>query len=105
MARLQPDTPTELAEPVRKFANQLMDIGARSVAGIANADPDQAARLKDADATNAMITTLCKLAPAPPDRRRGRLPRRYRFGLFWDNGWVSAPSPLLSRIDLRGTDL
>ncbi|WP_099037501.1 hypothetical protein [Mycobacterium neglectum] len=60
MARLQPDTPTELAEPVRKFANQLMDIGARSVAGIANADPDQAARLKDADATNAMITTLCK---------------------------------------------
>lgn len=60
MARLQPDTPTELAEPVRKFANQLMDIGARSVAGIANSDPDQAARLKDADLTNAQIGTMCK---------------------------------------------
>jgi hypothetical protein len=60
MARLQPDTPQDLADPVRKFANQLMDIGARSVAGIANADPDQAARLKDADATNAQISTMCK---------------------------------------------
>lgn len=60
MARLQPDTPEDLAEPVRKFANQLMDIGARSVAGIANSDPDQAARLKDADLTNAQITNQCK---------------------------------------------
>jgi hypothetical protein len=60
MARLQPDTPAGLADPVRKFANQLMDIGARSVAGIANADPDQASRLKDADATSAQITNLCK---------------------------------------------
>ena len=50
----------DLADAVRKFGNQLMDIGARSIAGIPNADPDQAARLKDADATNAMITTLCK---------------------------------------------
>ena len=60
MARLQPDTPPDLAEQVRKFGNQLMDIGARSVAGIANADPDQAARLKDADFTNASIANLCK---------------------------------------------
>jgi hypothetical protein len=60
LARLQPDTPADLADAVRKFGNQLMDIGARSIAGIPNADPDQAARLKDADATNAMITTLCK---------------------------------------------
>ena len=60
MARLQPDTPADLAEQVRKFANQLMDIGARSVAGIANSDPDQAARLKDADLTNAQIGAMCK---------------------------------------------
>jgi hypothetical protein len=60
LARLQPNTPAELAEPVRKFGNQLMDIGAHSIAGIANADPDQAARLKDADATNTQITNMCK---------------------------------------------
>ncbi|BBX02732.1 hypothetical protein MMOR_36680 [Mycolicibacterium moriokaense] len=60
LARLQPDTPSELADPMRKFGNQLMDIGARSIAGIANADPDQAARLKDADQTGGMITNLCK---------------------------------------------
>jgi histidinol dehydrogenase len=33
------------------------------------------------------------------------LPRRYRFGLFWDNGGVNASSPLLARIDLRGDEL
>lgn len=60
LARLQPDTPSELADAVRKFANQLMDIGARSIAGIPNADPDQAARLKEADTSNATITNLCK---------------------------------------------
>jgi hypothetical protein len=60
LARLQPDTPAELAEPMRKFGNQLMDIGARSIAGVANADPAQATRLKDADQTGGMITNLCK---------------------------------------------
>ncbi len=60
LARLQPDTPPELADAVRKFGNQLMDIGARSIAGTPNADPDQSARLKDADASNATITNLCK---------------------------------------------
>lgn len=60
LARLQPDTPPELADAVRKFANQLMDIGANSTAGIPNSDPTQAARLKDADATSGTITNLCK---------------------------------------------
>lgn len=60
LARLQPDTPTELADAVRKFGNELMDIGARSIAGIPNSDPDQAARLKEADTSNATITNLCK---------------------------------------------
>ncbi len=49
LARLQPDTPSELADAVRTFGNQLMDIGARSIAGIPNSDPGQAARLKEAD--------------------------------------------------------
>jgi len=60
LARLQPDTPSELADAVRKFGNELMDIGARSIAGIPNSDPDQAARLKEADTSNATITNLCK---------------------------------------------
>ena len=60
LARLEPGTPPELADAVRKFANNLMDIGARSTSGIPNSDPDQAGRLKEADAANATITDLCK---------------------------------------------
>ncbi|KUI17972.1 hypothetical protein AU192_03795 [Mycobacterium lehmannii] len=60
LARLQPDTPPELADAVRKFANQLMDIGAHSIAGIPNSDPDQAERLKAADTSNGEIANLCK---------------------------------------------
>ncbi len=60
LARLQPNTPPELADAVRKFANNLMDIGARSTTGIPNSDPGQAARLKEADSANAKITELCK---------------------------------------------
>lgn len=60
LARLAPDTPADLADAVRKFANNLMDIGARSTAGIPNSDPGQAARLKEADEANAKITELCK---------------------------------------------
>jgi hypothetical protein len=60
LARLQPDTPSDLADAVRKFANNLMDIGARSTAGIPNSEPAQAARLKEADSANATINNLCK---------------------------------------------
>jgi hypothetical protein len=60
LARLEPGTPPELADAVRKFANNLMDIGARSTSGIPNSDPDQAGRLTEADAANATITDLCK---------------------------------------------
>ncbi len=51
---------TELADAVRKFANNLMDIGARSTSGIPNSDPAQAARLKEADEANTTIINLCK---------------------------------------------
>ena len=67
LARLEPGTPPELADAIRKFANNLMDIGARSTSGIPNSDPDQAGRLKEADAANATITNLCDLAPAALD--------------------------------------
>ena len=60
LARLQPDTPPDLADAIRKFANNLMDIGARSTSGIPNSDPGQAARLKEADEANKTITDLCK---------------------------------------------
>lgn len=60
LARLQPDTPPELADEVRAFANTLMDIGARSTSGIPNSDPEQAQRLKEADSANTRITELCK---------------------------------------------
>jgi hypothetical protein len=60
LARLQPDTPTDLADAVRKFANNLMDIGARSTSGIPNSDPGQTARLKEADDANKSLNDLCK---------------------------------------------
>jgi hypothetical protein len=60
LAQLDPATPAELADEVRKFANNLMDIGAAATAGAQNSDPDQAAKLRDADTSNAAITELCK---------------------------------------------
>ena len=59
LARLDPATPTDLADGVRNFANNLMDIGAAATAGSQNTDPDQAARLRDADTANATIVELC----------------------------------------------
>lgn len=59
LAKLDPATPSDLAEAVRTFANNLMDIGAAATAGAQNTDPDQAARLRDAEAANATVTELC----------------------------------------------
>ena len=58
--RLDPATPTELADEVRGFATVLTDIGAAATAGAGDSDPDQAARLKDADAANTKLGELCK---------------------------------------------
>jgi hypothetical protein len=60
LAKLDPATPSDLADAVRTFANNLMDIGAAATAGALNTDPDQAARLRDAEAANATVTELCK---------------------------------------------
>jgi hypothetical protein len=60
LARLDPATPTDLSDAVKKFGDLLMDIGANATAGSQNSEPAQAARLKDADATNATIAQLCK---------------------------------------------
>ena len=53
-------TPNDLADPVRKFANALVDIGAAATAGAQNSEPDQAARLREADEANATISEKCK---------------------------------------------
>jgi hypothetical protein len=60
LARLDPATPPELADAVRAFGNGLMDIGAAATAGAQNSDPEQAVRLRDADAANNKIAGLCK---------------------------------------------
>ncbi len=60
VSRLDPATPAEVADAVKKFANTLLDIGAAATAGSPNTDPDQAARLRDADAENAKLAVLCK---------------------------------------------
>jgi hypothetical protein len=37
-----------------------MDIGAAAIAGAPNTEPEQAARLRDADAANVKIAQACK---------------------------------------------
>jgi hypothetical protein len=59
LAKLDPATPSELAGDVRTFANNLMDIGAATTAGVSNADPTQAKRLTDTDELNNKIVKLC----------------------------------------------
>lgn len=60
VSRLDPATPADVSDAVRKFAGTLMDIGAAATAGMQNTEPDQAARLRDADAQNARVTEVCK---------------------------------------------
>ncbi|MDG4668843.1 hypothetical protein [Mycobacterium sp. 236(2023)] len=59
LARLDPATPTDLASEVRRFANQLMDIGAAATAGVPNTAAAQAGRLQDAEAASAAISGRC----------------------------------------------
>ncbi|UXA20322.1 hypothetical protein [Mycobacterium sp. SMC-4] len=59
LARLEPATPADLADEIRRFANQLMDIGAAATAGVSNSDPVQAARLADAEAASATLSARC----------------------------------------------
>lgn len=60
LARLDPAVPQQLASDVTTFANTLMDIGAASIAGALNTDPEQAARLKEVDGLNTKLFEDCK---------------------------------------------
>lgn len=53
-------TPSDLADPVRKFANSLQDIAIHALAGEVNTDAAQSARLAEADTTRKQIVDLCK---------------------------------------------
>ena len=59
LARIDPATPPELSEAVGRFGDLLLDIGASATAGVTNSDPDQAARLREADGLNKTVVSLC----------------------------------------------
>ncbi|MDH6247062.1 hypothetical protein [Mycobacterium sp. OTB74] len=60
MAALDPSTPNNIADPARSFASALTDIGMSQLAGAANDNPDQVARLKTAEGNIVTLTGLCK---------------------------------------------
>lgn len=59
LARLGAATPEDLAGQIRRFADQLMDIGAAATAGAPNTDPAQSARLRNAEDLSAQISGMC----------------------------------------------
>lgn len=60
LSRLDPAAPSELADAVRSFANNLQDIGMKQLVGVANTDPSLTAQLNDTQAASGRITELCK---------------------------------------------
>lgn len=59
LERTGPATPPELADAIQKFAGGLQDIAMHSLTGIGNDDPQQAERLRNADAANKTIADIC----------------------------------------------
>jgi hypothetical protein len=60
LSRLDEQTPPELADAVRLFANNLQDIGIYALAGATNDDPQQAARLTAGEDGRNKVAELCK---------------------------------------------
>lgn len=60
LSRLDNEVPTELADAVRSFANNLEYIGMGQLAGAPGNDPAQTNRMNDAQATSTKISELCK---------------------------------------------
>ena len=60
LAHLNPGTPADLADAIRAFATGLQDISMNALAGVANAEPAQADRLRNAETVNTRIAELCK---------------------------------------------
>lgn len=60
LSRLDPATPRPLAKAIRAFAEVLEDVAMSSLAGIGNDDPEQAARLREADVLSARVASFCE---------------------------------------------
>ena len=60
LANLDAAAPSELADAIRTFANDLSAISMYGQAGIGAAEPAQAARLRDGEAVSAKIAEMCK---------------------------------------------
>lgn len=59
LSRLDEQTPADLAEATRLFANNLQDIGLNALAGATNDDPQQAARLAAGEEGRNKVAALC----------------------------------------------
>ena len=59
LRQLDDQTPPDLAEAVRLFANNLQDIGVSALAGATNDDPQQAARLTAGEDGRNKVAELC----------------------------------------------
>jgi hypothetical protein len=59
LSRLDDQTPPDLAEAARLFANNLQDIGVNALAGASNEDPQQAARLTAGEEGRNKVAQLC----------------------------------------------
>jgi hypothetical protein len=60
LSRLDEQTPPELADAVRLFANNLQDIAINALAGATNDDPQQVARLTAGEDGRNKVAELCK---------------------------------------------
>ncbi len=58
--KLPANTPAEVADPMRKFADQLQTLAQYYLAGDKNDSPGQAARLADVEKTTQELIKLCK---------------------------------------------
>jgi hypothetical protein len=59
-SRIDPATPPALAAAVRSFAELLEDVAMNSLAGVANENPAQAARLRRVEVARAQVAELCQ---------------------------------------------
>ena len=58
--QLDEQTPKELADAARAFANDLSDIAVNALAGATNDDPQQTARMTAGEAARTKLVDLCK---------------------------------------------
>lgn len=60
LTSLQSDTPEDLSNSVRSFANTLQSVGMNALAGVPNSNGEQAARLASAEQDRKKIADMCK---------------------------------------------